>query len=177
MDDDLEMLLRQANTGDGRAYAAFLKAILPLVRAAVRHRARGLGPDRCEDVVQDVLMAIHLKRQTWRQDLPVRPWLYAIIRFKVIDAFRARGIPHAAIDDLADILPAPAESDPTEARDAARMIGMLDARSAGIVTAIGQDGAGIEDVAARFGMTAGAVRVALHRALRRLADLRKDHME
>jgi RNA polymerase sigma factor (sigma-70 family) len=175
--DDWETLLARANAGDSRAYAAFLQSVLPVIRAVVRARARGLAPDQCEDVVQDVLLAIHLKRQTWQADLPVRPWLYAILRYKVADAFRARRIPHDPIDDLADVLPAPAGPDPTEARDAARLIGMLDTRSAGIVTAIGQEGADVDDVAARFGMTAGAVRVALHRALRRLTVLRKEHME
>lgn len=177
MDDDWESLLARANAGDGAAYAAFLKAILPWVRGVVRVKARGLAPENCEDVVQDVLLAVHLKRQTWRADAPVRPWLAAIARHKVIDSFRARGVAHDPVDDLADILPAPPGPDPTEARDAARVIGMLDARSAGIVTALGQNGESVTEVASRMGMTEGAVRVALHRAFRRLADLRREHLE
>jgi RNA polymerase sigma factor (sigma-70 family) len=177
LDDDWIALLTRANAGDGGAYAAFLRAVLPFVRGVVRQRGRGLAPDQCEDIVQDVLLALHLKRQTWRTGSPVKPWLAAITRHKVIDAFRARGMPHDDVSDFADILPAPAGPDPTDARDAARLIGMLDSRSAGIVTAIGQDGEAVDQVAGRLGMTAGAVRVALHRALRRLSELRREHVE
>lgn len=87
----LEDLLRAANRGDRRAYASFLKSITPLVRGVARSRSSGLGMDICEDIVQETLLAIHQKRHTWREDMPVRPWLYAIVRYKVIDAFRARG--------------------------------------------------------------------------------------
>ena len=104
-DRSLEELLRAANRGDQRAYAAFLHAITPVLRGIARARGGGLGPEICEDVVQETLLAIHQKRQTWREDLPVRPWLYAIVRYKVVDAFRARGrTVHVQIDDFADIM-------------------------------------------------------------------------
>src|SRR3546814_13079632 len=48
----------------------------------------GIDP---EDIVQETLLAIHMKRHTWRDDAPVTPWLYAIARYKLIDAFRRRG--------------------------------------------------------------------------------------
>ncbi|MCB1391244.1 MAG: sigD protein, partial [Rhodobacteraceae bacterium] len=56
------------------------------MRGIVRARGGGLGPEACEDVVQEVLLTIHLKRQSWREDAPLRPWLYAVTRHKVIDA-------------------------------------------------------------------------------------------
>jgi DNA-directed RNA polymerase specialized sigma24 family protein len=60
-----------------------------------------MGPEQCEDILQDVLLSIHLKRQTWREDAPIRPWLYAIARHKVVDAFRARGTRiNVSIDDF-----------------------------------------------------------------------------
>jgi RNA polymerase sigma factor (sigma-70 family) len=177
-DPPIEDLLRAANRGDARAYAAFLMAVSPIVRAVVRARGGGLGPQACEDIVQETLLAIHRKRQTWREDAPLRPWLHAIVRHKVVDAFRARGRrAHVDIADFADILPAEAGPDPTERGDAERMIGRLDPRSARIVRAIGLDGATIADVGAALGMSEGAVRVALHRALRRLAELRGGMVE
>jgi RNA polymerase sigma factor (sigma-70 family) len=176
--DDWAALLRAGMAGDARAYRAFLAAVSPVIRGIVRARGRALGEAQCEDVVQDVLLAIHAKRHTWRQDAPVRPWVYAIARHKVVDAFRARG---SAIDlpveDFADILPADPGEDPTERRDMEKLIGMLDDRAAGIVRMIGLDGQSAAETGARLGMTEGAVRVALHRALKALAALRERHVE
>jgi RNA polymerase sigma factor (sigma-70 family) len=170
--------LRAANRGDGRAYAKFLEAVAPVVRGIVRVRGSGLGPDMVEDVVQEVLMAVHAKRHTWREAEPVQPWLYAITRHKVVDAFRRRGARvEVPVDDFAEVLPAPDGVDPTLESDVLRMIGQLDERSAAIVRAIGLDGASIRETGASLGMTETAVRVRLHRALRRLASLRERMIE
>jgi RNA polymerase sigma factor (sigma-70 family) len=169
----LDDLLRAANRGDERAYAAFLRQVAPIVRGIARARGAGLGNDAVEDIVQETLLAIHQKRHTWREDLPVRPWLYAIVRYKVVDAFRARGRRvQLPIEDFAEVLPAAPEPDPTERRDAERVIDALDPRSARIVRAIGLDGQSIAQTSAELDMTEGAVRVALHRALKKLGELR-----
>ena len=174
----LDALLRAANRGDERAYAEFLRAVTPLVRGVARARGPGLAPDVIEDIVQETLLAIHQKRHTWREDAPVRPWLYAIVRYKVIDAFRARGrrvtLP---IEDFAQVLPAEAGPDPTLLGDAERVISRLDPRSARIVRAIGLDGATVAETSADLAMSETAVRVALHRALKRLASLRTSMIE
>ena len=177
-EESWEELMRAANRGDGAAYARLLGAIAPVLRGVIRARGGGLGPETCEDVLQDVLLAVHLKRQTWREDAPLRPWLYAIARHKVVDAFRARGqrvdLP---VHDFAEALAAPAGPDPTLARDAEKLIARLDPRAADIVRAIGIRGDSIAETGARLDMTEGAVRVALHRALKALARLRERMIE
>ena len=176
--DEWGQLLTAANTGDSRAYALFLQAVAPVMRGIVRSKGAGLGEAACEDVVQEVLLAIHLKRHTWDPSAPVRPWLYAIARYKVVDAFRSRGrrvdLP---IEDFADDLAAEAGPDPTEAADMAKMIGMLDGRSAQIVRKIGLEGASVAETGQLLTMSEGAVRVALHRALKTLAVLRERHVK
>lgn len=177
-DPPLEELLRAANRGDQRAYVAFLTAITPVVRGIARSRGSGLGAEICEDIVQETLLALHQKRHTWREDLPVRPWLYAIVRFKVVDAFRARGRRvHLQIDEFAEVIPAEPDLDPTVRSDAERVIAQLDERSARIVTAIGLEGASISEVSAALDMTETAVRVALHRGLKKLSHLRERMIE
>ena len=51
------------------------------------------------------------------------------------------------------------------------LLARIDARSAGIVRAMGIEGDSADDVAARLGMTDSAVRVALHRAMKKLSAI------
>lgn len=173
-----EDLARAANRGDSAAYERFLRAITPVLRSVVRARGGHMGPEQCEDILQDVLLSIHLKRQTWREDSPIRPWLYAIARHKVVDAFRARGNRvNVSIDDFLDVLPATDAPDPLQARDIDRVLEQLEPRMADIVRGFGLRGESMADMADRLDMTEGAVRVALHRALKSIAKLRERMVE
>ncbi|CUX79355.1 MAG: RNA polymerase sigma-70 factor, ECF subfamily [Roseibaca calidilacus] len=172
--DRLEDLMRAANRGDTLAYHRALTAITPILRKVVRARGAGLGPEGCEDVLQDVLLAIHRKRHTWREDQPLRPWLYAIARHKVVDAFRTRGSRVVlSIDDFAEGLPAADPPDPTMGRDMEKVLNALEPREADLVRAFGVNGESTAETAARLNMSEGAVRVALHRALKSVARLRE----
>ena len=81
-----EVLLARANDGDGTAFARFLHAVTPTLRAVIRRRGDGLPPDQHEDILQEVLLAIHLKRQTWRRDEPRR-----VCRRLIVVSYAAMG--------------------------------------------------------------------------------------
>lgn len=167
-----ETLLIAANAGDGRAFARFLTLVEPTLRGIIRARGGALAADQHEDILQDVLLAIHLKRHTWRSDCPVRPWLYAVARHKVIDAFRRRGAHiHLPIEDVDHLLSQEATQTSLAARDTDRLLAGIDDRSAALVRAVALEGETAEEVGARLGLTAGAARVALHRAMKRLSAL------
>lgn len=173
-DDPWAGLLSAAMAGDKTAYARFLHEIAPVMRGIVRAKGAGIDPSEQEDIVQNILLAIHLKRGTWRQDQPLRPWLYAIARYKIVDAFRARGQRvYLPIEDVQEALPEPERADPFEHRDAMRTIAQLDPRSAEILRGAALQGESPAETGQRLNMSEGAVRVALHRALNRLATLRK----
>jgi len=164
--------MRAANAGDTAAYDRLLRQLAPVLRAsASRGLVRaGLGPADAEDVVQETLLAIHLKRQTWDQELPIGPWINAIARNKLIDFLRRRRVRFdVPIDDLAEVLPAE-DAEPTAvAHDVDRHVGALPERQRAVVRAIAVDGASIAETARALDMNEGAVRVALHRGLNRLA--------
>jgi RNA polymerase sigma factor (sigma-70 family) len=176
--DDWGILLGAALDGDSRTYARFLREVTPVLRGVVRSRGAALGDAGCEDVLQDVLLALHLKRHTWQAGTPVRPWLYAIARYKVVDAFRARGrridLP---IEDFVDVLPADGGEDPMQSADMDKMIALLDPRAQRLVRHVGVEGDSMAEAGEKLNMTEGAVRVALHRAFKQLAILRKRHVE
>lgn len=165
-------LMRAAIAGDANAYRRVLAQLATVVRGAVaRHFARvGYGNEEIEDVVQETLLAIHLKRSTWDPEQPLEPWVYAIARNKVIDHLRRRGHrKHVPIDDLVEVLPAASQEPAIGAGDRDRMLATLNGRQREIVSAFTVDGLNAREAAERFGMTEGAVRVALHRGLKALS--------
>jgi RNA polymerase sigma-70 factor, ECF subfamily len=165
-------LMRAANRGDTSAYHQLLRELAPVLRGVV---AKGfaryqLGQEDTEDVVQEALLALHLKRHTWDESQPLLPWLSAIARHKTIDSMRRRGKrAYLPIEDVSDILAADPQPQTAGSYDAERIIATLKGRQREIVQAISMEGASTRQVAQRLGMTEGAVRVALHRALQSLA--------
>ena len=82
--------MRAAIAGDESAYGDFLQRAACLVRGLARRKIVQGGIDP-EDIVQETLLAIHLKRHTWRQDAAIMPWLYAIARYNSLTPFGRRG--------------------------------------------------------------------------------------
>jgi RNA polymerase sigma-70 factor (ECF subfamily) len=123
-----------------------------------------------EDMVQEVLLTLHLKRGTWDQSRPLGPWLSAIVRNKLVDILRQRGR-HVTVplEDVNEGLAAPEEQDNLQAYDIDRMIDQLKGSQKEIVRSISIEGSSVRETADRLNMTEGAVRVALHRALQALA--------
>jgi RNA polymerase sigma-70 factor (ECF subfamily) len=167
-------LMRAALGGDRAAYRDLLVALTPVLRVAARQGCLrfGLGVAEAEDVVQETLLALHLKRQTWASDQPIGPWIRAIARNKLVDALRRRGRRGAEvdIDAFSDVLAAPEPEDAGVRRDVARHLQALAPGQRNVVQAIAVDGISIRDAAQRLTMTEGAVRVALHRGLATLAQ-------
>ncbi|MFY9639688.1 MAG: sigma-70 family RNA polymerase sigma factor [Rhodomicrobium sp.] len=164
--------MRAANAGDSGAYKRLLEALAPFLRKLARQGflKAGISSGDVEDVVQETLLAIHLKRQTWDADQLFTPWVRAIARNKLIDNLRRRGNRiELPVEDFADILAAEQVSDELSVREAERLLGVLAGRQKEIVRAICVEGASIREAAARFGISEGATRVALHRGLGALA--------
>jgi RNA polymerase sigma-70 factor (ECF subfamily) len=166
-ENELARLLRAAIAGDERAYGEFLQGAAGLVRGFARRKVQG-GIDP-EDVVQETLLAIHIKRHTWRDDAPVTPWLYAIARYKVIDAFRRRGRRvEIEIGEIAETFPQP-EPETISDREIGRALETLTPGQRSVVASVSVDGRSISETAKSLRMSETAVRVALHRGLTAIA--------
>jgi RNA polymerase sigma-70 factor (ECF subfamily) len=161
--------------GDAASYCELLESLAAVLRETVRRgceRAR-IGNSEVEDIVQEILLAIHLKRHTWRREDPIGAWIFAICRNKLVDALRRRGRrAEVAIDGLLDILPAAEAADSNMAgHDVARMLDHLGPRQREIVDSISIEGHSVRETAERLKMSEGAVRVSLHRALKALSAI------
>ena len=171
LEEKMAALMRAALKGDEAAYAAFLRMGADAARRVVRYRLAPYSAVSPEDVVQETLLAVHLKRHTWRVSDPILPWFMSITRYKIVDACRRQrvrlGLP---IDDFADTLAAPdSGSEGAAGRQIERAVDTLSEGQKKVVRAIAIEGRSIRETAAALDMKETAVRFAFQRRLSAIA--------
>jgi RNA polymerase sigma-70 factor (ECF subfamily) len=170
-EERLRSLFVQSLAGDEQAYRQFLSELTALLRAFLRRRLARL-PDQVEDLVQEILIAVHNQRQTYAPEQPLTPWVYAIARYKIIDLLRRRSrsdLLHDPIDDDAELFTT-ADAEVAEARfDVAKLLRALPDRQRLPIWYVKIEGATVADTAVRTGMSVSAVKIGIHRGLKALA--------
>jgi RNA polymerase sigma-70 factor (ECF subfamily) len=171
----LHALFLQGLEGNNAAYHLFLKGLGAHLRAFLRRRLSTL-PDDTEDLVQDILLAVHNQRHTYRPDQPLTAWVNAMARYKLIDLLRSRSSREALHDPIDDDMALFATND-HEAADAKRDVNTLlqqlpDNQRLPIVhTKL--EGLSVTEAAAVTGMSESAIKVGVHRGMKALAALMK----
>jgi RNA polymerase sigma-70 factor (ECF subfamily) len=171
----LRPLWQRAQDGDEAAYRDALQRMAARLRAYLRRRLQA-WPDDVEDLVQETLLALHLQRGTWEPALPVSAWMIAIARHKLVDQWRRRGRREAELTSLDELEEheAPATLDHEEhvaRRDLGVLLGAIPAaqREAIVLTKI--EGLSVAEASVRTGASVAAVKVQVHRGLKKLAEL------
>ncbi len=167
---ELTSLFRAGLAGDAASYNRFLQAVAPILRRAV---ARKLSQSDVEDVVQEILISIHKARHTYDGERPIMPWLGSITSFRITDYLRKHysQMRHQSVDiaDYENIL-----SDVTEAHEDNESIDeILDGvpeREQKILTLMHVEGYTAKETGARLGMNESAVKVAAHRAIKKIRE-------
>lgn len=97
-------LMRAAIAGNETDYRKLLEDLSRVLRKSVRRELGGQGAsgDDVEDVVKDILLAIHLKRHTWESSMSLTSWVTAVARNKMIDNLRRKGRCPEVTLDLSD---------------------------------------------------------------------------
>lgn len=166
--------MRAGLAGDEGSYGRLLRELAPYLRALARSglSRAGRSTAEAEDIVQEVLIAIHTRRTSWMPDQPLVPWVRAILKHKLIDALRRRGSAGTVnIDDLSEVIAAPSDEPEIATRDVVRLAENLPGGQRAVIRAMFVDGHNTAETAAALSMTEGAVRVALHRGLSGLARM------
>lgn len=87
--DDWSAWMTKAQQGDQEAYKALLAEIYPAIQNFLRSKLGPLGAT--EDMVQECVLAIHKVRSSYDPQREFRPWMYAVVRNKLIDILRKQG--------------------------------------------------------------------------------------
>lgn len=181
-DSDLVELMAAAQSGDTRAYEDLLHAVAEIVRRIVRRRRGFLGSDEVDDVVQEVLLSVHVVRATYDSNRPFLPWLYSIVRNRLADRARAHGrsTAHEIVFDDLDVtfpavdtnLPGEEYGDP-QALHAA--IETLPRGQREAIELLKLRGMSLKEAATTTGTSVGALKVATHRAMIALRRILTPH--
>lgn len=162
--------------GDERRYAEALRQCATLLRRYIGGKLQRMAPAMlgdAEDVVQECLLALHLKSHTYDAMQPFEPWLYAVARYKLIDLLRRRQ-PGRELSlellmetgDFADPIEA---SDPQAGADLAVLLARLPDRQRRPIELVKLEGRSVAEAAASTGLSVSAVKIGIHRGLKALA--------
>jgi RNA polymerase sigma-70 factor (ECF subfamily) len=171
IEQELRSDLLSALAGDGPAYHRFLKALQAHLRAFLRKRLRQ-APDEVEDLLQEVLIAVHNQRHTYDARQPLTAWIHAIAKYKLVDLMRRRGRREDMTDtlDSSDDVCAHGGGEAAHAcRDLHKLLATLPPRQREPITLTKLHGLSVVETARLTGMSESAVKTSVHRGLKALA--------
>jgi RNA polymerase sigma-70 factor (ECF subfamily) len=172
-EEKLKGLMLAGLAGDPAAHHELLASISQPLRAFLARRLANVDPNSAEDLLQDVLIAIHTRRGTYDPTQPVTAWIYAIARYKLIDHYRRhrrRGI-SVPIEDVAGLF----STDHAEASDAARdveqLLNQLPEKQRLAIQSVKLQDMSVRDAAIQSGRSESDIKVSIHRGLKKLTAL------
>jgi RNA polymerase sigma-70 factor (ECF subfamily) len=172
---DWSILMAHAQAGEQDPYRRLLEEVAPFVRsiAAKHHR----DTRDIEDCVQDVLLTVHAIRHTYDPKRPFGPWLVAIANRRITDRLRRRGRlashetplgeEHETFSDPA----ANHQETTATARTLEQAIERLPQRQREAIRLLKLQQMSLKEASAASGMSITALKVATHRAMKRLRDI------
>ncbi|WP_426439160.1 sigma-70 family RNA polymerase sigma factor [Bradyrhizobium genosp. P] len=170
---ELKALMLASLDGDAASYRGLLDRLSRRLRGYYKAKLAkiGRGATETEDLVQEGLLAIHLKRHTYDPAEPFTPWLHAIARYKLIDFLRRTRPSLADVPiEEADTIMAHDDSLGAESTyDLKRLMRRLPEKMRCSIEAVKLDGQSIAEAADRCSISASAVKVNIHRGLKTLA--------
>src|SRR5882757_2320339 len=107
VETELRNLMLAGLDGDAAAHISLLRRLSAYLRGYFKGQlARSGGsPADAEDLVQETLIAIHTRRDTYDRSELFTPWLHAIARYRLIDYLRrgktaAREVPSEEAEEV-----------------------------------------------------------------------------
>jgi RNA polymerase sigma-70 factor, ECF subfamily len=170
----LKSLFLRGLDGDSLCYQQALKGLSDMVRGFLRKRLMSL-PDEVEDLVQEILLAVHNQRHVYDQGQPLTAWVHTIARYKLVDFLRWRrrqGV-HVDIADFEDELMVE-DSNPGDARrDVLGLLDGLPEKHRAAIQTVKIDGFSVAEAALKTGQSESSIKVGIHRGLKALAKKMK----
>lgn len=157
--------------GDAAAQRELLTRLAGLLRVFHRRRLGADGMD-VEDLVQETLIAIHTRRATYDPAQPFTAWAYALARYKLIDHLRRRRARiNVPLDDCDELFCDGDEATLSASRDVKTLLEDLSPAQREAIRLTRLEGLSVQEAAERSGQSVAAIKVGVHRGLKRLSAL------
>ena len=174
--------MRESQGGDQKAYNALLEKVQTLLTPFVINSLgkTSQNKDVANDIVQEALLAIHAKRDTFDPDRFFLPWMYAIARYKVIDYFRFRKS-HAHLLSIEtpgiwEQLSTPTPNQIAQS-DTETLLKGLPMKQKKLLELVKLKGLSIQEASLETGFSTSDIKVSLHRGLKFLQRQIKERGE
>jgi RNA polymerase sigma-70 factor (ECF subfamily) len=172
---ELKALMLASLDGDAASHRALLDRLSRRLRAYYKGKLAGIGrgASEAEDLVQEAVLAIHVKRHTYDPAEPLTPWVHAIARYKLIDFLRRNRASFAdvPIEEADEIMAHDDNVSAESTYDVKRLMERLPKNMRCSIEAVKLDGLSIVEAAERCGISESGVKVNIHRGLKALAAL------
>jgi RNA polymerase sigma-70 factor (ECF subfamily) len=166
---ELKSLMLAALAADRAAYRLLLGHLRDRLQIFFRRRLVATSAD-VDDLVQETLIAIHTRRETFDRAQAFTPWVYAIARYKLVDHLRRTGRAMTVpLEEAEGVSIGDAGAAADAHRDLEQALAILPERSRSLLGSVKLQGLSVAEAAAQHGMSESAVKVGIHRSLRRLA--------
>ena len=173
-EERLRPLMLRSLEGDAAAHRQLLGVLGRYLRGYFARRM-GAAAAEVEDLVQETLLAVHLKRATYDRSLPFTPWAYALARYKLIDHLRRRSRSiQVPLEDAGALFAADDAEEGALRHDLDRLLQRLPDRQRTLIEDVKLQGLSVEEAAHKRGVTAVSARVMLHRSLKWLNQAIRD---
>lgn len=166
-DDRWGKLMTAAQAGNGGAYNRLLTEVAAWLQ---RYYARRLPASHVDDVVQEVLVAIHLKRHTYEPERPFRAWMTGIARYKWIDRLRSTSRNRLDPIDGMEVSVEDHASAVSGRMDVQKLLTQLKPAQADVIRLVKVEGYSVQEASAATGQSIALVKVNIHRGIARLAS-------
>ena len=160
-------LMIRAQGGDRLCYSTLLSECEKWLR---RYFARKINAAAIDDLVQETLISVHRKRASYDPERAFLPWLAAIGRYRWIDSLR-RIYRHEHDQLYEDMVAEPQDGDVTARVSLERLLGMIPAKQAEVISLVKIEGLSIIEAAAKTGQSESLVKVNIHRGLKKMSAL------
>ena len=158
--------------GSAVSYRTLLERLSSRLRAYYKGKlARvGRGATEAEDLVQEVLLAIHLKRHTYDTGEPFTPWVHTIARYKLIDYLRrTRSAASVPIDEGTQVMAQDDNAAAESSHDVRKLLRRLPEKVRCFIECVKLEGRTVAEAAVRCDISESGVKINIHRGLRALA--------
>lgn len=160
----LRSLYMEVKNGDQKAYREFLETCGLVTRRFLAFIDRaGTLKDQWDDLSQEVLSKIHLKKHTYREELPILPWIHSVIRYTYIDHYRKlkRTSEIEAIPEIREV-------EAPETEGIAEIFDLLTPDQRHLIQSISIEGKSFAELSKELSVREATLRVRYHRLINQL---------